>query len=62
MHLSVHTFTPVLDGDVRRADVGLPVRSKERVRKIWTHKWMETIKQSRPDPRCSPQLSLSRTR
>lgn len=23
MHLSIHTFTPVLDGETRRADVGL---------------------------------------
>src|SRR5690606_21042231 len=23
LHVSVHSFTPVLDGDVRRADVGL---------------------------------------
>jgi predicted N-formylglutamate amidohydrolase len=33
LHLSVHSFTPVLDGDVRRADVGLlydPARPAER--------------------------------
>ncbi|MCA9166108.1 MAG: N-formylglutamate amidohydrolase [Planctomycetales bacterium] len=32
-HVSVHSFTPVLDGDVRRADIGLlydPVRTAER--------------------------------
>ncbi len=33
LHLSVHTFTPVLDGNRRRADVGIlydPNRSKEK--------------------------------
>jgi predicted N-formylglutamate amidohydrolase len=33
LHLSVHSFTPVVDGEVRRADVGLlydPSRRRER--------------------------------
>src|SRR5690606_12505571 len=33
IHLSVHTFTPVLNGDVRKADIGLlydPSRAAEK--------------------------------
>jgi len=48
MHLSVHTFTPVLDGDVRRVDVGLlydPARPAER---SLCDAWARDLKRASP--------------
>lgn len=48
-HLSVHSFTPVLDGETRRADVGLlydPRRPRERA---WCNAWRDAVLETRPD-------------
>lgn len=49
LHLSVHTFTPELDGKQRRADVGLlydPWRSSET---DFCNCWRDQLQQRRPD-------------
>lgn len=51
MHLSVHTFTPVLDGEVRRADVGLlydPARAAERA---LCDAWARELRRAAPELR-----------
>ncbi|MBN2489893.1 MAG: N-formylglutamate amidohydrolase [Planctomycetes bacterium] len=51
VHLAVHTFTPVLDGAVRRADVGLlydPKRAGERRLSI---AWQRALGHSAPELR-----------
>lgn len=48
LHLSVHSFTPVLNGEVRKADIGLlfdPARASE---KNFCRKWKETFQQDFP--------------
>ncbi len=43
-HLSVHTFTPQLNGISRQADIGLlydPARSRER---IWADRWRDELR------------------
>lgn len=49
LHLSVHSFTPVLDGDVRRADVGLLYDPGRRVEKKLADRWFDVLRQQRPD-------------
>jgi predicted N-formylglutamate amidohydrolase len=54
LHLSVHTFTPALDGVVRNADVGLlydPRRSRELT---FCNAWKKTLKA------CAPRLRVRR--
>ncbi|MEJ2077921.1 MAG: N-formylglutamate amidohydrolase [Acidobacteriota bacterium] len=49
VHLSIHTFTPELDGKIRRADVGLlydPSRERER---HLAHRWKEILEQLEPE-------------
>lgn len=49
LHVSIHTFTPVLEGAVRTADVGFlydPGREKE---KILVMKWKENLKVLSPN-------------
>lgn len=49
LHLGVHSFTPVIDGEVRRADLALlydPSRPRERG--LATH-WAEALSTSLPD-------------
>ncbi|MBC7833582.1 MAG: N-formylglutamate amidohydrolase [Phycisphaerales bacterium] len=51
LHLSVHTFTPVLDGELRTADIGLlydPARQRERA---FCERWQTEIKSLAPDLR-----------
>jgi predicted N-formylglutamate amidohydrolase len=49
LHLSVHTFTPVLDGDVRRADVGLLYDPRRAPEVAWCQAWRESLRKRRPD-------------
>jgi len=45
VHLSVHSFTPILDGRERRVDIGLlydPSRDEER---LFCHKWQLLLQQ-----------------
>ncbi|HYE03484.1 MAG TPA: N-formylglutamate amidohydrolase [Phycisphaerales bacterium] len=49
LHLSVHTCTPVLDGEVRRLDVGFlydPARARERA---FADRWLARLRAVRPD-------------
>lgn len=49
VHLSVHSFTPVLNGVTRTADVGLlydPLRARERE---FCRAWQATLRDRRPD-------------
>ena len=51
LHISIHTFTPQLDGSIRNADVGLlydPSRSGE---KTFCDAWRHEMLQQRPDLR-----------
>lgn len=51
VHLSLHTFVPELNGEIRNADVGLlydPVRPLE---KTFCQAWQRTIESQRPDLR-----------
>jgi predicted N-formylglutamate amidohydrolase len=51
VHLSCHSFTPVLDGEVRRADIGLlydPARAGE---KALCAAWRTALRQNLPDLR-----------
>jgi predicted N-formylglutamate amidohydrolase len=45
LHLSVHSFTPVLDGDVRRADVGLLYDPGRSVEKRLADRWIKSLRQ-----------------
>lgn len=45
-HLSVHTFTPVLDGLVRRADVGLLYDPGRRGEAALCRRWREGLQQA----------------
>lgn len=48
LHLSVHSFTPQLNGESRRADIGLlydPQRSKE---KLFCRRWLNILKTAAP--------------
>lgn len=51
LHISVHTFTPELDGELRRADVALlydPRRPREREA---ASRWLDALTEQRPDLR-----------
>jgi predicted N-formylglutamate amidohydrolase len=49
VHLAIHSFTPVLDGDERRADVGLlydPARARERA---LCRSWLAALRAAEPE-------------
>src|SRR5690606_16900417 len=43
IHLSVHTFTPVLNGDFRKADIGLLYDPSRMAEKSFCQQWKEHI-------------------
>ncbi len=47
-HLSLHTFTPQLNGQVRHADVGLLYDPSRVTERDYCHAWRAEIKQRRP--------------
>lgn len=49
VHISVHSFTPVLDGQVRRGDVGLLYDPRRAGERAFCHRWQQTLLQRRPD-------------
>lgn len=49
LHLSVHSFTPVLDGEIRQADVGILYSPKRGLEKRLADQWIEVLRQHRPD-------------
>jgi predicted N-formylglutamate amidohydrolase len=48
-HLSVHSFTPVLDGEVRRCDVGLLYDPARQGELDWCNEWLPRLKHAQPD-------------
>ncbi len=49
LHLSVHTFTPVLNGEVRNADVGLLYAPQRPGELAFCHAWHTALRATRPD-------------
>ncbi|AMM52213.1 N-formylglutamate amidohydrolase [Rufibacter sp. DG15C] len=48
-HLSVHSFTPVLDGDKRKADIGLLYNPSREVEQLFASKWRQEINKLNSD-------------
>jgi predicted N-formylglutamate amidohydrolase len=49
LHVSVHTFTPVLDGADRLADVGLLYDPARRIEGEFCGQWLAELRAARPD-------------
>ncbi len=49
VHLAMHTFTPVLDGVVRRTDVGLLFDPSRRAERLLCTRWQAALRQARPE-------------
>ena len=49
LHLGVHTFTPVMNGSVRRVDVGLLYDPARKLERNWATAWRTTLRKRRPD-------------
>lgn len=45
VHLSVHSFTPILNGKVRRPDIALLYDPRRKNEKIFADLWIDTLKQ-----------------
>lgn len=50
-HLSVHTFTPILDGEERRADVGLLYDPRRTGERQLCRQWQAALRTRRPELR-----------
>ncbi|MEN6493731.1 MAG: N-formylglutamate amidohydrolase [Thermoguttaceae bacterium] len=48
LHLSVHSFTPALDGEVRNADIGLLYDPARRGERPFCHRWRSSLTTLRP--------------
>lgn len=48
-HLGVHTFTPVMKGSVRRADIGLLYDPSRKLERSWATAWRTALRKRRPD-------------
>jgi predicted N-formylglutamate amidohydrolase len=48
-HLSVHTFTPELAGQIRRADIGLLYDPRRPLERTWCDRWRQNLNSARPD-------------
>lgn len=51
VHLSVHSFTPELDGEVRNADIGLLYDPARRLEQEFCHRWRLTLQTMWPELR-----------
>jgi predicted N-formylglutamate amidohydrolase len=51
LHVSVHSFTPMLDGQIRQADVGLLYDPARLLERQLCHTWQAAIRRLRPDLR-----------
>lgn len=49
LHLSVHSFTPILNGEVRRADVGLLYDPRSSLERTFCDVWRAGLSAQRPD-------------
>lgn len=48
LHLSVHSFTPVLHGKIRNADIGLLYDPARPAEKTWCLQWQQALSTSHP--------------
>jgi predicted N-formylglutamate amidohydrolase len=48
IHLSIHTFTPVLDGVPRRADLAWLYDPKRRAEQAWCKRWQDALRDHCP--------------
>lgn len=51
VHLSIHSFTPVLAGEVRKADVGLLYDPRREEEKLFCIAWKKSLKKHWPEAR-----------
>ncbi|NUQ66128.1 MAG: N-formylglutamate amidohydrolase [Pirellulales bacterium] len=51
LHLAVHSFTPVLDGEVRRADIGLLYDPSRSLETGLCRRWQQSLQEGRPELR-----------
>lgn len=49
LHLSVHTFTPTMNGEHRNADVGILYDPKRKQEKEFCRKWRKQLKKQMPE-------------
>ncbi|MFT6167553.1 MAG: putative N-formylglutamate amidohydrolase [Vicingaceae bacterium] len=49
LHLSVHSFTPVLNGEKRNAEIGILYNPKKAPEKVFAIKWKEQLKLNLPN-------------
>jgi predicted N-formylglutamate amidohydrolase len=49
LHLAVHSFTPELNGEVRKADIGLLYDPKRSTEKAFCQTWLKQFKQQTPE-------------
>lgn len=56
LHIAVHSFTPVLDGTVRRADVGLLFDPARRAEAAFRRRWQAALRTVAPDWRVYANL------
>jgi predicted N-formylglutamate amidohydrolase len=48
VHIALHSFTPVLDGKIRNADIGLLYDSSRKRERQWCRNWREKIIELNP--------------
>ncbi|TPE45955.1 N-formylglutamate amidohydrolase [Pontibacter mangrovi] len=48
LHISVHSFTPVLDGEERQADIGLLYDPKRESERTFCRSWKKAIQKAQP--------------
>ncbi len=48
VHLSIHSFTPKLHGEVRNADIGLLYDPRRQTEKVFCRRWSDEISRQRP--------------
>ncbi|MDH4320794.1 MAG: N-formylglutamate amidohydrolase [Desulfobulbaceae bacterium] len=51
LHLSIHSFTPCLNGEVRRADLGFLYDPRRQGEKAFCRRWLATLKEMQPSLR-----------
>ncbi|PKV75582.1 N-formylglutamate amidohydrolase [Pontibacter ramchanderi] len=49
LHVAVHTFTPVLDGEERKADIGLLYNPKRKHEQAYSRKWKAALNKADKD-------------
>jgi predicted N-formylglutamate amidohydrolase len=51
VHVAVHSFTPVMDGEVRNADVGILFDPRRKAEAAFCARWKRTLARLAPDLR-----------